>query len=132
VTALYEIVPPGVAVDSGHIDALRYQKPAASSPGHSGELCTLKARYKAPNSEQSQLLQQIVPDSAQALSATSPSFRFAAAVAVFGMTLRQSPARGSSSFALARELAAGALGPDPEGYRHEFLSLVDTARSLAQ
>jgi Ca-activated chloride channel family protein len=130
VTALYEIVPPGVAVDSGHTDALRYQRPSAPSRGHAGELCTLKARYKAPNSEQSQLLEQVVPDSAQPLAAASASFRFAAAVAVFGMTLRQSPARGSSSFALARQLAEGALGRDAEGYRHEFLSLVDAARSL--
>lgn len=130
VTALYELVPPGVAVDSGHTDALRYQKPAAPSPGHTGELCTLKARYKAPNSEQSQLIEQVVPDAVQPLAATSTNFRFAAAVAVFGMTLRQSPARGNSSFELAKQLAEGALGRDPEGYRHEFSSLVDTARSL--
>jgi Ca-activated chloride channel family protein len=53
-------------------------------------------------------------------------------VAVFGMTLRNSPARGSSSLALARQLADGALGSDAEGYRHEFLGLLDTARSLKQ
>ena len=55
---------------------------------------------------------------------------FAAAVAVFGMTLRESPARGSSSFALARQLATGALGSDSEGYRREFVSLLDTASGL--
>jgi Ca-activated chloride channel family protein len=130
VTALYEIVPPGVAVDSGRVDALRYQAPAQQLPGHGSELCSLRLRYKEPTSEKSKLVEQVVPDTDSQLSATTPSFRFAAAVAVFGMTLRESPARGNSSFALARQLAEGALGTDSEGYRHEFLSLVDTAKGL--
>jgi Ca-activated chloride channel family protein len=130
VTALYEIVPPGVAVDSGQVDALRYQAPAQPLPGHGTELCSLELRYKEPTSEKSKLVEQVVQDTDSQLSATTPSFRFAAAVAVFGMTLRESPARGNSSFGLARQLAEGALGTDPEGYRHEFLSLVDTAKGL--
>jgi Ca-activated chloride channel homolog len=130
VTALYEIVPPGVPVDSGHVDALRYQSPAAPTPGHGSELCTLKLRYKQPQSERSQLVEHVVSDRDAAIAASSPTFRFAAAVAVFGMTLRQSPLRGSADFALARQLAEGAMGNDQEGYRREFLSLVDTARSL--
>jgi Ca-activated chloride channel homolog len=130
VTALYEIVPPGVAVDSGKVDALRYQAPSASLPGRGSELCTLKLRYKQPRAERSQLVEHVVQDGERQLTATSPSFRFAAAVAVFGMTLRESPARGNSSFVLARQLAEGAVGSDPEGYRKEFLALVDTARSL--
>jgi Ca-activated chloride channel family protein len=130
VTALYEIVPPGVAVDSGQVDALRYQAPAQPVPGHGSELCSLKLRYKEPTSEKSKLVEQVVQDTDSQLSATTPSFRFGAAVAVFGMTLRESPARGNSSFGLARQLAEGALGTDSEGYRHEFLSLVDTARGL--
>ena len=130
VTALYEIVPPGVAVDSGRVDALRYQAPAQPVPGHGAELCSLKLRYKEPTSDKSKLVEHVVPDTDSQLSATTPSFRFAAAVAVFGMTLRESPARGNSSFGLARQLAEGALGTDSEGYRHEFLSLVDTAKGL--
>ena len=130
VTALYEIVPPGVAVDSGRVDALRYQAPAQPLPGHGAELCSLKLRYKEPTSEKSKLVEQVVADTDSQLSATTPSFRFAAAVAVFGMTLRESPVRGNSSFGLARQLAEGALGTDSEGYRHEFLSLVDTAKGL--
>jgi len=133
VTALYEIVPPGVPVDSGKLDALRYQAPSQALPGHGSELCSLELRYKEPTSERSKLVEQLVQDAKDGegqLAATTPSFRFAAAVAVFGMTLRDSPARGSSSFALARQLAEGALGSDAEGYRREFLSLLDTARGL--
>jgi len=130
VTALYELVPPGVPVDSGKVDPLRYQVPPTAASGHKGELCTLKLRYKQPQSERSQLLQHVVQDQNSGLAATSPSFRFAAAVAVFGMTLRESPDRGNASFVLARQLAEGALGADSEGYRREFLGLIDTAQSL--
>jgi Ca-activated chloride channel family protein len=130
VTALYEIVPPGVAFENSPVDPLRYQTPAQPLAGRGKELCTLKLRYKAPQSERSQLLEHVVARDPSQLAATSPSFRFAAAVAVFGMTLRESPARGSASFALARQLATGAMGSDAEGYRREFLSLVDTATGL--
>jgi Ca-activated chloride channel family protein len=132
VTALYELVPPGVPIATGSVDALRYQTPARVIGRPAGELCTLKLRYKAPHATRSRLLEQPVHDSVQPLAQTSPSFRFSAAVAIFGMTLRQSPARGSSSFALARELADGALESDPHGYRREFLSLVETARGLSR
>lgn len=129
VTALYEIVPPGVPFDGAKIDPLRYQTPSRSA-GKNAELCTIKIRYKAPNAERSQLLERVVSDRGQAIAETSPAFRFSAAVAVFGMTLRKSEARGSSSFGLARELARGAMSPDPGGYRGEFLSLLDTARAV--
>jgi Ca-activated chloride channel family protein len=129
VTALYEIVPPGVPFDGSKVDALKYQTPSRAT-GKSGELCTIKIRYKAPNAERSQLLERVVSDRGQALGETSPAFRFSAAVAVFGMTLRHSEARGSSSFGLARELANGAMSSDPGGYRREFLSLLDTAQSV--
>ena len=130
VTALYEIVPPGVPFDGNAVDPLRYQKPSQPVAGLGDELCTLKLRYKAPQSERSQLLERVVKRDASQLSATSPSFRFAAAVAVFGMTLRESPARGNASFALARQLATGALGKDAEGYRRELITLIDTASGL--
>jgi Ca-activated chloride channel homolog len=130
VTALYELVPPGVKVDDGDVTALRYQTPRANLTGHGDELCKLMLRYKRPSSERSELLERAVADTGQDLARTSPSFRFSAAVAVFGMTLRESPERGSSSFGLARQLATGALGADPEGYRREFVSLVDAAQAM--
>ncbi len=130
VTALYEIVPPGVALDLPGVDALKYQSTPAPKGTHDGELCNIKLRYKAPGAEQSRLLERAVVDAGRSLDQTSPDFRFSAAVAVFGMVLGESPSRGSSSFALARELAAGSTLPDPEGYRREFASLVDTAARL--
>jgi Ca-activated chloride channel homolog len=130
VTALYEIVPPGVPIDLTRVDALKYQSASAPNGAHGGELCSIKLRYKAPSAEQSRLLERAVLDTGRRLDQTTSDFRFSAAVAVFGMVLGESPSRGSSSFALARELAAGSSMPDPEGYRREFASLVDTAAQL--
>jgi Ca-activated chloride channel homolog len=129
VTALYELVPPGTSAGSS-VDALRYQAPGHALAGHTGELCTIKLRYKRPGSEQSQMFERPVTDAGVPLAQTSAAFRFSAAVATFGMTLRASPERGRSSYALARELARGALGQDPHGYQHEFIGLVDTAATL--
>ncbi|MCB0675653.1 MAG: DUF3520 domain-containing protein, partial [Saprospiraceae bacterium] len=59
------------------------------------------------------------------------NFRFAAAVASFGMLLRNSSFKGDSSFDEVLTLARGAKGSDPHGYRREFIELVELAQSLA-
>jgi Ca-activated chloride channel homolog len=61
---------------------------------------------------------------------TSVDFRFAAAVAGYGMMLRESPSKGALQWPHVRAMAAAALGPDVDGYRAEFLKLVDKAASL--
>jgi Ca-activated chloride channel family protein len=129
VTALYELIPPGTSAGSS-VDALRYQAPGHALAGHTGELCTIKLRYKRPGNDQSLMFERPVTDAGVPLAQTSPAFRFSAAVATFGMALRASPERGRSSYALARELAQGALGQDPHGYQQEFITLVDTAATL--
>jgi Ca-activated chloride channel homolog len=131
VTALYELIPPSAISGPPPVDASRYQSATRVVPGHGGELCTIKVRYKQPGASSSERLEHVVRDEHVALAATSPAFRFSAAVATFGMTLRGSPERGTSSHALARELARGAIGQDLDGYQREFVSLVETAASLA-
>jgi Ca-activated chloride channel family protein len=130
VTALYEIVPPGVELAGSKVDPLRYQALAPTAGNHGEELATFKLRYKAPGSESSQLLEQTILDQARPLAETSESFRFAAAVATFGMALRGSSDRGRASFGLARDLARGALGADTQGYRRELVGLVERAEAL--
>ena len=135
VTALYEIVPVGVEVETGDVDALRYAQEleARGASGPSGELALLKIRYKAPQAERSSRLEQ--PVAARALSATeaSEAMRFSSAVALFGMLLRDSEAelRGDGDYAMVRELARAALGRDKHGHRAEFLSLVAQASELS-
>jgi Ca-activated chloride channel family protein len=129
VTALYEIIPPLQASPQAAVDPLRYQA-TSTVPGHSAELCTIKLRYKTPGGSSSRALARQVTADATALEQTSAAFRFAAAVATFGMVLRRSPDRGASNYGLARELAQGALGQDLDGYQRELISLIDGAAAL--
>jgi Ca-activated chloride channel homolog len=132
VTALYEIVPVGVASPAGKVDALKYQTPAENgAAADSGELVTLKLRFKRPNADNSELVSLPVKDAETPFAKTSESFRFAASVAAFGMVLRGSPHKGAANYALVRSLAEGAVGRDLHGYRREFLGLVGSARNLA-
>ena len=132
VTALYEILTPEQARAELSVDGLRYSRPAPNPGSESaGELALVKVRYKAPEGRQSQVLSfPVEPSAADSRRRTSDAFRFAAAVASFGMLLRHSEYKGSSSFDLVTDLAEGALGSDRGGYRHEFLGLVGKARTL--
>ncbi|HEX7618199.1 MAG TPA: von Willebrand factor type A domain-containing protein [Verrucomicrobiae bacterium] len=135
VTALYEIVPAGGEIRAGEVDDLKYQHPAEEKPERyvsdgSKELLTLKLRYKQPDGDKSRLLEFPVTDNGRRLGRASSDFKFAAAVAEFGMLLRDSEFKGSSSYGAVLELAGEAKGADAEGYRSEFLNLVRKAREL--
>jgi Ca-activated chloride channel family protein len=132
VTALYELIPPALVAQKAAVDPTKYQSAPQPLVGHTGELCTIKVRYKQPGGELSRKLEHVVRDVDTALPATSPAFRFAAAVAAFGMTLRGSADRGGASYRLARDLARGAMGQDVDGYQREFVALIDTASALAE
>jgi Ca-activated chloride channel family protein len=129
VTALYEVVPAGQDVALPGVDPLKYQearRPAAAAG--SGELLTLKLRYKQPEGGASRLLTTLVKDEGREPSA---NLRFAAAVASFGMLLRDSEHKGTATWAQAAALARGAAGDDPDGHRAEFLGLVERAQRLS-
>lgn len=133
VTALYEIVPVGVATPVAEAGPLRYQEVRPrEDAASSSELLTVKLRYKAPDGDQSWLIEQPVRDRGTALAATSADFRFAAAVAGWGMLLRDSRFRGTATWSNIAELARGSLGDDEHGYRTEFMRLVDESRALAE
>lgn len=128
VTALYELEtrPSATALPE---DGLRYQAPAvASAERWDAELMFVKLRWKRPDLGRSELLRFPVVDRGGRYRSSSADFRFAAAVAAFGLVLRQSPHRGAASLALADELARSALADD--GRRHEFLRLVRRAAEL--
>jgi Ca-activated chloride channel family protein len=130
VTALYEIVPVGAEVNVPGVDPLKYQRPTTSAPGVArDELMTVKLRYKAPDADQSRLITVPVKNRTTEMSA---NVGFAAAVAEFGMLLRQSEHKGSSTHADAAALARRFRGPDPDGYRSEFARLVELAEALTR
>jgi Ca-activated chloride channel family protein len=126
VTALYEIVPVGVKVDLPGVDPLRYQSTVAVAEGESNELMAVKLRYKEPDAAVSQLKTFTV----RTRRDMAPELGFAAAVAEFGMLLRESEFKGTASFAQARSLASRFRGSDPYGHRAEFIRLIGLAESL--
>ena len=132
VTALYEIIPAGKSVQgSPSVDPLKYQQPEKKSVAASNEILTVKVRYKAPDGEKSSLLE--IPLAAVEIPSpdkASEDFRFATAVAAFGMKLRGSPHIGEMTWAEIQDIARGALGKDPGSYRAEFLTLVEKAKAL--
>jgi Ca-activated chloride channel homolog len=130
VTALYEIVPPGVDIAVPGVDPLKYQRPAPRAGSGSGELLTLKLRYKRPDGDDSALMEVALPDEGEAFADAPADFRFAAAVAAFGMTLRDSPYKGEADLARALAWARASLGDDTDGIRAEFVTLVERARRL--
>lgn len=136
VTALYEVVPPGVTV-RGEVDPLKYQTPPASpAPAKatvmSKELLTLKLRYKAPDGDKSTLMEIPVTDSGAKLARASADFKFASAVASFGMVLKDSAFKGTATFDSALELAQEGKGDDTHGYRAEFINLLGKAKALGK
>jgi Ca-activated chloride channel family protein len=133
VTALYEIIPVGVKNPfMKRIDTLKYQSNNRPVTGSTTEMLTIKLRYKKPDANTSQLMELPVQDALLTLENTSANFRFSAAVAEFGLLLRQSQFLQNSSFNQVRSLAKSALGADPNGYRTEFLQLVDAAQNLTK
>ena len=133
VTALYELIPVGAKNTAGDVDPLRYQAAADRKPAAaSDELYQIKIRYKAPDSDESRLLAfpyaQAVGDYAQA----STDFKFTAAVAGFGMLLRDSDHRGDLSYRMVKEWAQEGLGEDSSGYRQELIQLVKKSENIQQ
>jgi Ca-activated chloride channel family protein len=126
VTALYEVVPVGVKIELPGVDPLKYQKPAEKA-GAGDEWLTAKVRYKHPDGDKSRELSAALKGDDRPMG---EDFRFASAVAEFGLLLRDSPFKGSASFDAVIERANGALGADTEGHRKEFVELVRKAKGL--
>lgn len=135
VTALYEVIPVGVKSSFlQKVDTLKYQSnpEPLSKTNYSDEIMTVKFRYKAPDGEVSRLLEHSVKDNHVAIAKTSDNFRFAAAVAQFGMLLRNSEFKSAATYDNVVSLARKAKGADEEGYRAEFIRLAESAKMLAK
>ncbi|MFN0052864.1 MAG: von Willebrand factor type A domain-containing protein [Planctomycetales bacterium] len=146
VTALYEILPADRWPQPPAAEALRYRRPNLPLEGELGqELLLVKLRYKQPEGDQSALVEVPVKDTLpgphdaedvrrrlaeQPPSRPSRDFEWSAAVAAFGMVLRDSQFRGQAGLDLVLELAQGAKGEDANGLRQEFIELVQMTKAL--
>lgn len=152
VTALYELVPVSANKEEDHHrkpmeEPLKYQNRSAntvapkepapekapaelSEAAKSGELLTVKLRFKKPAADVSELREFALKDKPKKFGQASPDFQFASSVAGYGMLLRSSPYRGSLTAGFVAEVAAANQGSDQGGYRAEFVDLVRKSVSL--
>ncbi|HKP92310.1 MAG TPA: von Willebrand factor type A domain-containing protein [Chthoniobacterales bacterium] len=139
VTALYEVIPngaePNPAASVPPVDPLKYQPNPMSTATSLGknpspELLTVKLRYKEPEGDTSKLIERSFVDSGPPFASAAPDLKFAAAVAEFGMILRDSAYRGNGTLGAVAQWAQEGKGADENGYRAGFLELVRKARSL--
>lgn len=132
VTALYEVVPAGV-------EPLKYRKTGGegrkdekAGSSASAELLTVKVRYTPPEGGPGRRLEFPLTDHGAAFAQASADFKFAAAVAGFGMILRDSPDKGGATLAAVEQWAGQGIEADAGGHRAEFLGLVRQTEKLAQ
>jgi len=132
VTALYEVVPAGKSLPGENsVDPLKYQTPPPQEAGESDDLLTLKLRYKAPDGDTSKLIESpLKATDPKDFDQATPDFQFAAAVAAFGMKLRNTPGSDDIAWKDIQSAAKRSLGEDPGSYRAEFLTLVEKAKRL--
>ena len=122
VTAIYEVTAPGSAALRN--DPLRYG--VSPVTGAASELGFLRLRYKAPGANSSQLIETPIVAGGEA----SEDARFAAAIAGFGQLLTGSKYLNDWGWDKAIDLALGARGDDPFGYRIEAVNLMRMAKAL--
>ncbi|MFC1643788.1 von Willebrand factor type A domain-containing protein [Candidatus Omnitrophota bacterium] len=128
VTVLYEVALAGSAEEFPEADPLKYQKTAVVK---STDLMTVKMRYKDPDGTESKLITQSVL-AGKENKTPSENFRFASSVAEFGLLLRDSEYKGDAFYKSTIERAKAAKGEDPNGYRAEFIKLVEIAEILSK
>ena len=129
VTALYELIPADSAAPVPGVDPLQYQE---STVLPSDDLLTLKLRYKQPDGDTSQLVQQALQRQDIWQSTPSENMQFASAVAEFGLLLRNSEYKADADYEAVFIRAAQSRGADFYGYRAEFLDLVQQADLLSR
>jgi len=129
VTALYEIIPASSDEKIDGVDDLEYQDTKISK---SDNLMTLKLRYKQPDGDESKLITSRINGENIKTDKLSDNFKFSASVAQFGMLLRDSEFKGTATFGNTLELAKTAKGKDDDGYRAEFIKLIEVAELLSK
>ncbi|KFF02411.1 vWA domain-containing protein [Flavobacterium reichenbachii] len=130
VTALYEIIPAGAKSNylAEQPDDLKYTKTETSSSNYNNELATIKFRYKKPDGDKSIEIVQVIENKSAALEKASDDMKFSSAVAWFGLKLRDSKLIAAKSSEEIVKLAKQGNSNDAEGYKAEFIRLVETSK----
>jgi Ca-activated chloride channel family protein len=129
VTAIYEMTPVGSPAVT--VDKLRYAADTGGANTGSDEYAFVKIRHKLPDADKSTL--QTFPIGKRqesSLKRASDDMRFATAVAAVGQKVRGDTAVEDYSYQDALKLAKAAKGKDENGYRAEFIQLIQLIESL--
>jgi len=129
VTALYEIIPTNSKEELVSIDPLKYQNTNNDSTGMN-EILTVKFRYKDPKEDVSKLITKVLYQENLSFSQASVDFRFSTSVAAFGYLLRDSKFKGDLQLKEVIDIAKESKGEDDEGYRAEFIRLMEMAELI--
>ncbi|MGR3856802.1 vWA domain-containing protein [Chryseobacterium indologenes] len=130
VTALYEVIPADVKSDFAPKESnLKYTR-NTSSKEFGEELATIKFRYKKPDGDTSREISQIVKNTENRISSASPDFKFASSVAWFGLVLRNSELITKKGLSDIENLAKQGKSKDEEGYRSEFIRLIESYKTI--
>ncbi len=135
ITALYEVIPANVGnkVAKGtksEVEDRRYNfyssvsdnVPKADDP-RARELMMVRVSYKKPGGFFPRQLDFPLADAGGTFTDASSDFKFAAAVAGFGMILRESPYRGTATMSDVIDWAQAGVDDDVGGYRSDFIEL---------
>jgi Ca-activated chloride channel homolog len=126
VTALYEIIPVGVKSKFYNEPTdLKYTAIKPTETRFNGELATVKFRYKQPDGDKSVEMVRVIEDKANAMASSSNDLKFSSAVAWFGLKLRDSKFVSNKSMSDIKKLAKEGLAYDDQGYRAEFIRLME-------
>ncbi len=129
VTALYELIPTGVKSDFlNNMPDLKYTKVDTNENNYSDELATIKFRYKKPDGDKSIEMVKVIENKSIPLKNSSDDFKFSTAVAWFGLKLRDSNLVPNKSSEDIKKLAKEGLSNDEDGYKAEFIRLVETVK----
>lgn len=129
VTALYEVIPTGVKSEFlNNQPDLKYTKTNSNESDYSDELATIKFRYKKPDGDKSIEMVKVIENKSIPLKNSSDDFKFSAAVAWFGLKLRDSNLVQNKFSEDIKNLAKEGLSNDEDGYKAEFIRLVETVK----
>lgn len=125
VTVLYEIIPANKkGEDVRPTDNLKYQNAQFTASSYNNELGTLKLRYKQPADSVSREMSHIVRGNVLSFEQASENMGFSAAVAMFGMMLKNDQYKGNTGYEAILNIARANKGKDANKYRAEFIGLV--------
>ncbi len=131
VTAIYEIIPADSKEEIPGVDALKYQDVKISDDARkSPEIMNVKLRYKLPDSDTSIPLETPVYNKTLGMKDASQTFLFSAAAVGYAMMLQNSEYKAALTWDMVRTLAAENKGADTDGYRSEFIQLINKAEQL--